>query len=317
MERLTLKNAVFLKDISVKAKKKNMALSLFILNLLIGFGSMLFFMISNFSLARFDSFNIQIFTWVFDAFIIIECAVICIMLPGETAPAISNERERQTLDVLLTTNLSNLDIILGKYLSSLLYMLLIIVSLIPFLSVILFYGGISFTALIGITLSVIATAMYLSCFGIYFSTIVKKSSHAAAVNLAVVFLIVLGSIFFCLVTKLISEIFTGAIYNAPSVAPSFFRSGDWCLFILYLNPASTVFDVLDKLVGFNVNNTFKGMSMIFEEFSHLNPENFFIKHWAPIGFALQFAIGFLVLKGAAASLKTTRRHNNRGKKDHH
>ncbi len=313
MNRITLKNAVLLKDMSIKSKRKNMTVSLFVINILIGLGFLFFILCSNISLANFDPIDVQAFTWVFDGFIIVECAVICFVIPTETGPAISNERERQTLDVLLTTNLSNFDIILGKYLSAVIYMLIIIASLLPFLAVILVYGGVTFIQLITVLFSVIATAMYLSTFGIYFSSIVRKSSRAAAVNFAVIFLLVLGSMFFCLVVKLIHELSGGIVYNGGAMRQeTLFTNGDWTLFLLYLNPASTVFDILDKQVGFNLSTSYHGMASVFSIVSDLNPSSFFIKHWSLVGYILQFALGCLLLKGAASSLNNVKRRK-RGK----
>ncbi len=305
---IKLKNAVLLKDMSIKAKRKNMAVGIFVINILAALIFLFILLISNANLANFNQFEIQAFTWVFDGMVITECAIISILAPVETGPAISNERERQTLDVLMTTTLSNTDIILGKYLSSVAYMLLTIVSLLPFMTVVLLYGGISLLQLFAVFLSIIFTAMYLSAFGIYFSTVTKKSSHASAVNLAMAFLLIIGTIILTFSIKLISM----SAYNASHLTSAPDTVGDWAYFILYLNPASTVFDVLDKYVGFNFGSAYHGMANIFDNTAGIDPNNFFVKHWALVGFIVQFIVGSLMLKAAASALSRTKRLKKRG-----
>ncbi len=315
MPNITLKNAVLYKELSIKAKRKHMAVTIFILNCVLSVVALFILLMNNSQLANYESMDIQIFTWLFDAFIIIECMLICVSIPSETGPSISNERERQTLDVLLTTNMSNLDIILGKFLASVAYMLIFIVSTLPFLAVTLIFGSISFWQLLAVILAVIATAMYLSTFGIYFSTLVKKSSRAVALNLIVIFFIILGTIFFVIITKVISLAIAASATNGTFASS---LDGDWSIFILYLNPATTVYDVLDKLVGLNLfDGTYRGMAGLFSNITSISPSNFFIKHWAPIGFTLQLLAGIGILKAAACSLNRTTRKYKGGKKTDH
>ena len=63
--------------------------------------------------------------------------------PGLTAGAISTEREKQTLSILLTTSQSSFQIISGKLLSSIAFLLLLIVAGLPIYSLVFLFGGIS------------------------------------------------------------------------------------------------------------------------------------------------------------------------------
>ncbi len=64
------------------------------------------------------------------------------IMPALTAGSISGERERQTLDILLTTTMKPSEIIWGKLLSSFSTMFLMVVSSFPLLAVSFVYGGI-------------------------------------------------------------------------------------------------------------------------------------------------------------------------------
>ena len=68
---------------------------------------------------------------------------ICILIPGLAGGSIAGERERKTLDLLLTTHLSPWKIVLGKLESSLCLIFLISFSTLPVIGLVLIYGGIT------------------------------------------------------------------------------------------------------------------------------------------------------------------------------
>ena len=72
---------------------------------------------------------------------IAECALISFMVPIITASSISGERERQTLDILLTTPISTFSIAMGKLNSAMAVVLMYVVTSIPFISIAFVLGG--------------------------------------------------------------------------------------------------------------------------------------------------------------------------------
>jgi len=56
---------------------------------------------------------------VFGAILLLETLLVVVLVPAFTAGAISLEREKQTLDMLATTPISSLAIVIGKLLSAL------------------------------------------------------------------------------------------------------------------------------------------------------------------------------------------------------
>ena len=73
----------------------------------------------------------------------LQLALILFITPGLTAGVISSERERQTLNIMLTTTQSSASIILSKLLSSVSYLLLLIIASLPLYSFVFLFGGIS------------------------------------------------------------------------------------------------------------------------------------------------------------------------------
>ena len=62
--------------------------------------------------------------------------------PAMTAGAISLEREKQTLELLVTTPLGTLALVLGKLFSALTYVFLLILASIPLASIVFTFGGV-------------------------------------------------------------------------------------------------------------------------------------------------------------------------------
>ncbi len=120
--------------------------------------------------------------------------LITLIAPALTAGAISGEREKQTLDILLSTTLNHGSIITGKLFSSLSQIILLLVSSAPVFSIIFLYGGIGLVQLLQVYLFFIVIAITLGSVGIFFSTFIKKSTAANVLTYAVVVFLYLGTI---------------------------------------------------------------------------------------------------------------------------
>ena len=81
-------------------------------------------------------------TMVFFVLAFMQLVLICIIIPILTAGSIAGERERQTLDLLLTAPVSSLTIVLGKLFSSMCNVILFVVSSLPAMAIAFIYGGI-------------------------------------------------------------------------------------------------------------------------------------------------------------------------------
>ncbi|MFH1738725.1 MAG: ABC transporter permease subunit [bacterium] len=110
-----------------------------------------------------------------------------------TSGAISEERERETWDLLMTTPLGPWRILLGKLLSSLLFILLLYIALLPILALCFLLGGLSPRELIGTYTILGCTAVLVAMLGLFCSSFVRQGVNAA--RLTVLLLILY---FFCL-----------------------------------------------------------------------------------------------------------------------
>ncbi|MBD0379139.1 ABC transporter permease [Paenibacillus sedimenti] len=104
-----------------------------------------------------------------------QLVLIAFMTPGLTAGVVSGEREKQTLNMLLTTQQSSGTIILSKLFSSLSFMLLTVVATMPLYSIVFLYGGVSPWQLLSVFIFYVFVMLLLGAVGVFFSTILKKT----------------------------------------------------------------------------------------------------------------------------------------------
>lgn len=105
----------------------------------------------------------------------VQLALILFITPGLTAGAISSEREKQTLNILLTTSQSSFQIIFGKMSSSIVFLLLLLIAGLPLYSLVFLFGGISPGQLLIILAYLIVTMVTIASIGIMFSTLIRKT----------------------------------------------------------------------------------------------------------------------------------------------
>ena len=71
----------------------------------------------------------------------IEVVLLCLFVPSAAGGSIAGERERQTLDILLSSRMTVREIVTGKLLSCISMAVLLVVTSIPILAVTSMYGG--------------------------------------------------------------------------------------------------------------------------------------------------------------------------------
>lgn len=118
---------------------------------------------------------------------------ICIITPAVTANAISGEKEQLTYEMLLSTPLAPSKILWGKLFSALSYVFLLIFSAIPIFSLIFVFGGVALRDILKTLIVLIAIAVTLGVFGIFMSSLMKRSSRATVLSYVLLTVIILGS----------------------------------------------------------------------------------------------------------------------------
>jgi ABC-type transport system involved in multi-copper enzyme maturation permease subunit len=98
------------------------------------------------------------------------------------ASAVALEKDRKTFDLLLLTNLSNSDLVLGKLLAGMLAVIVIIAATLPLLLVIALLGGVSTTQIIRIEMVTLASALVAGSLGSTIALWREKTFQALAMT---------------------------------------------------------------------------------------------------------------------------------------
>lgn len=112
----------------------------------------------------------------------IELFLVTFIAPAFAAGSISGERERQTYDLLRTTLLPARSLVLGKLVSTLSYVFLLLLAAIPLQSIAFLFGGVTETEIILSFVILAMTALLLGAVGVFFSAITTRTLHASVMS---------------------------------------------------------------------------------------------------------------------------------------
>lgn len=169
----------------------------------------------------------------------VQLGLVLFITPGLTGGVISSERERQTLSILLTTTQSSFTIILGKLLSSISYLVLLILASLPIYSFVFLYGGISPTQLTQVFFFSLFTMLVIGSFGVLFSTLIRKTIVSMVTTYSVALFIVAGTAVISLILFQIANIHASA---TPAKVPSVYFSA-------MFNPGIVLADIFEPTVS--------------------------------------------------------------------
>lgn len=122
-----------------------------------------------------------------------QLSVLLLLAPVFSAGAITIEKEQRTLTGLLTSLLSPLQIWSGKFFASTLFLVLLLTSSLPVLSLVFAFGGIGPKQIVLATLTTLFVLATVSSIGLYCSSFFRRSVHATAVTYAVIIVITVVS----------------------------------------------------------------------------------------------------------------------------
>jgi ABC-type transport system involved in multi-copper enzyme maturation permease subunit len=130
---------------------------------------------------------------IFSVLSILQVVLVSVIAPAFTAGQISLEREKQTLDLLVTTPLRPGAIVIGKLATALAFVVLMILAAVPISAIVLMYGGAEVADIIRQQLVLLATAIGFGAVGIFASALMKRTQAATVVTYCAVIGAILGS----------------------------------------------------------------------------------------------------------------------------
>jgi len=119
---------------------------------------------------------------LFLALLYAQLGVLLLLAPIFSAGALTIEKEQRTMAGLLTSLLTDIQIWWGKFLSSLLFVLLLLVAGLPVLSLAFAFGGVGLWELFMVTVTTVLILASVSAVSLYWSSVFRRSVSATAVS---------------------------------------------------------------------------------------------------------------------------------------
>ncbi len=210
---------------------------------------------------------------------VVEFVLLLFIVPALTAGTISGERERQTLNMLLTTHMTPWDIVLGKLGASLSNILLMIVSSFPILALGFIYGGVAWKDIVLLVICYGMTAILLGCVGVCCSAVFRKSTVATVVSYCGMAVLVLGTV----TVNHLAAIFRSAVSMTGT------SGSGGCLYLLLFNPAASFPAALERQMG-----GYDGLELAFSWVASA-PSNMITEHWLVSALLAQGLLSALLL----------------------
>lgn len=172
--------------------------------------------------------------YIFLAVAIIQLILLAFVAPGLTAGAISGERERQTLNILLTTHLSPFKILLSKLISSMAFIWLVLFSTLPLYAIVLLHGGVAPIKLLAMFAFYLVVIISFGMIGLFCSTWFKRTGIAVVVSYMVMLFLLGGTAVLGEMINMFMNALTGVYAQRPSL-----------MYIMALNPVYNVWQIFE------------------------------------------------------------------------
>jgi ABC-type transport system involved in multi-copper enzyme maturation permease subunit len=124
-------------------------------------------------------------TLLFSLIVLLQVAAIVLYLPAAMASAIAGERERGTLGLLLTTDLSAWEIILQKFCGRLLPVISCLMLALPLMAVAYSFGGLTLHNVLGVWVLLIVGCLHVGAVSIAASAWCRSTVGAVAISYVV------------------------------------------------------------------------------------------------------------------------------------
>lgn len=181
--------------------------------------------------------------WLYAVLAAVQMGLVLLAVPAIAAGSISGERERQTLDLLLVTKMSPLSIVLGKLMSSLVYIALLVVATLPIFGIAFYFGGVSVGHILGLLGLVFLTSCMVGAVSIFFSCLVKKTIVAIVLMYLFIGILCFGT--------LLMLVFYIMYYSMNGMdSQNFPILGS--ILILVPNPGVAFFSIIDGQLGTDI-----------------------------------------------------------------
>lgn len=268
-------NPVYKKELKLSVRSKKLPIIIALYNAILTLFSLMA-VYAIFGEIEYGGGNYSSVLRLYIAISVMQIILVVFIVPSLTAGSIAGEREKQTLEILLTTKLSSGQIIRGKLLSSISDLILVVLSSIPVMSIVFSIGGVSIQDLCQLILMIVVTAILAGSIGICMSACFKKTMTSTIYTYAV---ILIFGIAYPLFVILLNNI---ASANGWNVNLGFLS------YICLLHPGVTL--------GVMMVNQFSSADILAVLFTRFGVTNTWVaNHWFWLSLVAQLAVSMLFL----------------------
>lgn len=270
-------NPIYKKEIKQSVRSVKMPLFLVLFNSVLAVIGLIAFYITNEQVKLTGNIDYRANIYLYIFMVSIEFALLIFIIPAMASGLISGERERQTLDILLTSMLTPRQIITGKLLSVIGSISLILFSGLPVLALAFIYGGVNAPDMLLTALYLVFSASFLGTIGIFCSAAVKKTTFATVLTYGIEFAL--------FVVPIIVVFFARQIRFAQTAQQD--GTIGIIAIILLINPAVTFFNILFNQAG--------AITFLDEAFMKLGLNHFIAENYIIISLLTQLALTIIFI----------------------
>lgn len=211
-----LRNPVTVKELRsrMRGRRAFIVLTVYLL-LMSGFITILYLLYASASSQPYGPDPRQAGKTIFGAVTGIQILLVVFIGPSFTAGAISGEKERQTYELLRTTLLSAHSLVMGKLISALSYVFLLILAAVPLQSIAFLLGGVSLVELLLAESLILVSAVAFALLGLFFSAFMRSTLASSVVTFAMALALTLG----LPAAAMIVVPIVGAMLSGPATTP--------------------------------------------------------------------------------------------------
>ncbi len=178
IRRILFDNPVILRELRSGLREKRLIIILMLYALILLFAALVSLpsIVSN---AQPESLP-EIGKGFFEGMYGVQLVVLALIMPSLTCGAISGERERHSLDMVLASRLTSFEIVAGKLGYALYYLVLLLFVSLPISSVSFFFGGVSAESALSAYFELALYGTLWALFGLFFSAREHRSNYATS-----------------------------------------------------------------------------------------------------------------------------------------
>lgn len=233
---------------------------------------------------------------------VLEFVMLIFIMPALTAGSISGERERQTLELMLTTRMTPVEIVLGKMMASLSTMSLMIISSFPILAMVFVYGGVTVNDIIVLLLCYVASALFIGSLGICCSAVFQKSTLSTVVSYALMAVVVIGTYGINQFVIYVDQVHADAYLASVGQSAGIGNSGGF-LYLLLMNPTSTFIATMMRLAGTGMDQAEYAVAGWFGE----HEMNVVLGNWVECSIMIQLLLAMVFVWIAVRAISPRRK----------